>query len=137
MHVREDKIPPARLAIAQYATLAVQSSRGCPYDCEFCDIIVMNGRTPRYKSAPQMIAEMEAIVATGWRGRVFVVDDNFIGNKRMTAGCQTGRGDKFPERRRCASRRRVDEFSNARRQNRSGPTAGRVLNGQLSARFNC
>ena len=73
--------------VRQYATLAVQSSRGCPYDCEFCDIIVMNGRTPRYKSAPQMIAEMEAIVATGWRGRVFVVDDNFIGNKRMVKQC--------------------------------------------------
>lgn len=73
--------------VRQYATLAVQSSRGCPYDCEFCDIIVMNGRTPRYKSAPQVIAEMEAIVATGWRGRVFFVDDNFIGNKRIVKQC--------------------------------------------------
>jgi radical SAM superfamily enzyme YgiQ (UPF0313 family) len=73
--------------VRQYATLAVQSSRGCPYDCEFCDIIVMNGRTPRYKSASQVVAEMEAIVATGWRGRVFVVDDNFIGNKRMVKQC--------------------------------------------------
>ncbi|MBX3433139.1 MAG: DUF4070 domain-containing protein [Pirellulales bacterium] len=73
--------------VRHYATLAVQSSRGCPYDCEFCDIIVMNGRKPRYKSPLQLIAEMEAVVATGWRGRVFVVDDNFIGDKRVVKQC--------------------------------------------------
>ena len=64
-----------------YATLSVQSSRGCPYDCEFCDIVVMNGRVPRVKSPARMIAELEALRDRGWRGGVFVVDDNFIGNR--------------------------------------------------------
>jgi radical SAM superfamily enzyme YgiQ (UPF0313 family) len=65
-----------------YATMCVQYSRGCPYDCEFCDIIVMNGRVPRMKSAEQMLAELDALYNRGWRGTTFVVDDNFIGNKR-------------------------------------------------------
>lgn len=67
--------------IRHYATLSVQYSRGCPFNCDFCDIIVMNGRVPRVKTPAQMIAELEAIAATGWTGTVFVVDDNFIGNK--------------------------------------------------------
>jgi radical SAM superfamily enzyme YgiQ (UPF0313 family) len=65
-----------------YATMSVQFSRGCPFDCEFCDIIVMNGRKPRTKSPMQAIAELNALVTAGWRGTVFFVDDNFIGNKR-------------------------------------------------------
>jgi radical SAM superfamily enzyme YgiQ (UPF0313 family) len=65
-----------------YASLAVQYSRGCPFNCEFCDIIVMNGRVPRTKSPEQMVAEMEALRRAGWRGTVFIVDDNFIGNKK-------------------------------------------------------
>jgi radical SAM superfamily enzyme YgiQ (UPF0313 family) len=64
-----------------YAALSLQFSRGCPYNCEFCDIIIMNGRQPRTKSTPQMLTELDAIQATGWKGSVFVVDDNFIGNK--------------------------------------------------------
>lgn len=67
-----------------YVTMSVQSSRGCPYDCEFCDIIVMNGRVPRTKSGGQMVAELEALRLRGWRAMVFIVDDNFIGNKRHT-----------------------------------------------------
>jgi len=67
-----------------YVTMAVQFSRGCPFDCEFCDIIVMNGRTPRTKSPAQLIAELEALRARGWKDMVFVVDDNFIGNKTRT-----------------------------------------------------
>ncbi|SFM65590.1 B12-binding domain-containing radical SAM protein [Thermodesulforhabdus norvegica] len=66
----------------RYATMSVQYSRGCPYDCEFCDIIVMNGRRPRTKSNEQMIEELEALYKRGWRGSVFIVDDNFIGHKR-------------------------------------------------------
>ena len=65
-----------------YATMAVQYSRGCPFNCEFCDIIVMNGRVPRTKSPEQMISEMDVLKDSGWRGTVFIVDDNFIGNKK-------------------------------------------------------
>jgi radical SAM superfamily enzyme YgiQ (UPF0313 family) len=63
-----------------YVSLAVQYSRGCPFDCEFCDIVVMNGRRPRVKSPEQMIGELEHVYAHGWRGTLFIVDDNFIGN---------------------------------------------------------
>jgi radical SAM superfamily enzyme YgiQ (UPF0313 family) len=64
-----------------YATMNIQYSRGCPYDCEFCDITVLFGHAPRTKSAEQVIAEMDAILRTGWRGHLFFVDDNFIGNR--------------------------------------------------------
>lgn len=65
-----------------YVSLAVQYSRGCPFNCEFCDIIILNGRVPRTKSAEQLLREFEALYQWGWRGPLFVVDDNFIGNKR-------------------------------------------------------
>lgn len=64
-----------------YATLSMQISRGCPYNCDFCDIIIMNGRVPRLKSPEQVIKEMDALYDYGWRGGVFIVDDNFIGNR--------------------------------------------------------
>jgi radical SAM superfamily enzyme YgiQ (UPF0313 family) len=67
-----------------YVTMAVQFSRGCPYDCEFCDIIVMNGRVPRTKPPRQLVAELEALRRRGWKNMVFIVDDNFIGDKRRT-----------------------------------------------------
>jgi len=67
-----------------YATMSVQFSRGCPFDCEFCDIIVMNGRRPRTKSPEQLIAELEGLRERGWKDMVFVVDDNFIGNRVQT-----------------------------------------------------
>lgn len=70
--------------LKHYVTMAVQFSRGCPFDCEFCDIIVMNGRTPRTKAPAQVIAELEALRARGWKDMVFLVDDNFIGNKTRT-----------------------------------------------------
>ena len=67
-----------------YVTMSVQFSRGCPFDCEFCDIIVMNGRVPRTKTPAQLIAELEALRQRGWKDMVFVVDDNFIGNRVRT-----------------------------------------------------
>lgn len=66
----------------KYSSMSMQYSRGCPFNCEFCDIIILNGHQPRTKRVPQVLAEMEAIYNSGWRGALFIVDDNFIGNKR-------------------------------------------------------
>jgi len=65
-----------------YSSMNLQYSRGCPFDCEFCDIIVLNGHKPRTKDKQQVVNELEAIYRHGWRGAVFIVDDNFIGNKK-------------------------------------------------------
>lgn len=78
------RTPPPRwdlIDVRDYATLAVQFSRGCPFNCEFCDIVAMYGRVPRVKSPAQMIAELDAVLATGWDGAIFIVDDNFIGHR--------------------------------------------------------
>lgn len=69
--------------VQHYASLALQFSRGCPFDCEFCDVTAKFGHAPRTKTAAQVIAELDAICATGWHGSVFFVDDNLIGNKRV------------------------------------------------------
>ncbi len=65
-----------------YATMNIQYSRGCPYDCEFCDIVFLNGRVPRTKSKEQILSELDSLYERGWHGSVFIVDDNFIGNKQ-------------------------------------------------------
>lgn len=70
------------LDLSQYVTLSVQSCRGCPFDCEFCDVVALNGHKPRYKSPEQFVAELEYLRVLGWEGPVFVVDDNFIGDRR-------------------------------------------------------
>ncbi|MFI5329996.1 MAG: B12-binding domain-containing radical SAM protein, partial [Desulfobaccales bacterium] len=69
------------LNLEDYNILGIQTSRGCPFDCEFCDVVNLFGRLPRYKSPQQVIAELETLYRLGWRGGVFICDDNFIGNK--------------------------------------------------------
>jgi radical SAM superfamily enzyme YgiQ (UPF0313 family) len=73
------------LDLDAYATFAIQVSRGCPYACEFCDIIEVFGREPRVKAPGQVVAELDALRALGARGPLFVVDDNFIGNRRAVS----------------------------------------------------
>ncbi len=65
-----------------YSAMAIQYSRGCPFTCEFCDIIEIYGRKPRTKSPAQVVTELDQLYESKWRGSVFIVDDNFIGNKK-------------------------------------------------------
>ena len=70
------------LDLNAYIAMTVQFSRGCPFQCEFCDIITLFGRKPRTKTPEQILAELEVLYKMGWWRYVFIVDDNFIGNKR-------------------------------------------------------
>jgi len=70
------------IKMRHYSSMNIQYSRGCPYNCEFCDIIILNGHKPRTKAKEQLITELDMLYQRGWRGSVFIVDDNFIGNKR-------------------------------------------------------
>ena len=76
-------LPDLHLApLRRYSSMSVQFSRGCPFTCEFCDIIEIYGRRPRTKTPDQVCAELDQLYRLGWRGSVFMVDDNFIGNKK-------------------------------------------------------
>lgn len=69
------------IKLRRYASMGLQYSRGCPYHCEFCDITALFGRKVRTKGAAQILAELDSLYTHGWRGGLFIVDDNFIGNK--------------------------------------------------------
>ncbi len=71
------------LDLSAYIEMSVQFSRGCPFQCEFCDIIVLYGRKPRTKTPAQLLAELQALYDLGWRRSVFMVDDNFIATSVM------------------------------------------------------
>lgn len=88
---REPRKPDVTLApvprfdlvdLDNYYSMGLQFSRGCPFDCEFCDITKLYGRVPRTKSPAQMVIEFDLLRQLGWKGPLFLVDDNFIGNKR-------------------------------------------------------
>jgi len=79
---RETPAPMWELAdLKRYASMSIQFSRGCPFNCDFCNVTVLFGHRPRIKTAEQIIAELDDLYNLGWRGQVFFVDDNFIGNK--------------------------------------------------------
>jgi len=88
------------LKMDAYGTMSVQYSRGCPFKCEFCDIWKVYGNKPRLKSSETVISELNRIYELGWRGAVFLVDDNFIGNKKqvkqsLLPALQTWQADHF------------------------------------------
>ncbi len=81
--IRKTPLPMWQLLdVRKYSTMSLQYSRGCPFDCDFCDIVVLNGREVRTKSRDQFLAELDALYNRGWRAGVFIVDDNFVANKR-------------------------------------------------------
>ncbi len=81
-NIKETPVPQWDLIdFKNYASMNIQYSRGCPYDCEFCDITVLYGRVPRTKTKEQVIAELDSLYERGWKGSVFFVDDNFVGNR--------------------------------------------------------
>ena len=81
--IRRSPTPLWELAdMRRYAAMSLQYSRGCPFQCEFCNVTALFGHQPRTKSTPQVLAELDGLYDRGWRGSIFFVDDNFIGNKK-------------------------------------------------------
>ncbi len=80
-----DKTPSPQwdlIDFSNYTSMLLQYSRGCPFDCEFCDVVALFGRKPRYKTPDQFLDELDSLYNAGWRGNIMIVDDNFIGNKK-------------------------------------------------------
>jgi radical SAM superfamily enzyme YgiQ (UPF0313 family) len=81
--IQQTPIPMWELIdLKRYATMSIQFSRGCPFNCDFCNVTALFGHRPRIKTADQIIAELDSLYQRGWRSQVFFVDDNFIGNKK-------------------------------------------------------
>jgi radical SAM superfamily enzyme YgiQ (UPF0313 family) len=82
--IQQTPCPLWQLAdLGAYGTVSIQYSRGCPFRCEFCNIVTLFGHRPRVKTGRQFIAELDALYEQGWQGSIFVVDDNFIGNRKQ------------------------------------------------------
>lgn len=104
-HPSMERAPIPRFDLLEkntYISTAVQYSRGCPFNCEFCDVVELFGRHARVKSSERLLAELEALFESGYRGTLFFVDDNFIGNRKAVrrllpklARWQRGRGYPF------------------------------------------
>jgi len=81
--IQQTPVPLWSLAnLRDYDTVSIQFSRGCPFNCDFCNVTTLLGHRPRTKTAAQIIAELDGLYALGWRKSIFFVDDNFIGNKK-------------------------------------------------------
>lgn len=82
--IHQTPVPLWQMAdLKHYDTISIQFSRGCPFNCDFCNVTTLLGHRPRTKTAAQIIAELDSLYALGWRKSVFFVDDNFIGNKKQ------------------------------------------------------
>ena len=86
------------LDFKRYATINIQFSRGCPFNCDFCNVTALLGHRPRTKTAAQIIAELDGIYRLGWRSNVFFVDDNLIGNKRSSQNRTAAGADRVAAR---------------------------------------